>query len=69
MVKIRDSLPLLDGKDVDHDSASMLASLKAGQRQFTQTDTPIISEPASHIINEHTIDTEAWLQSMAKRTN
>lgn len=69
MVKIRDSLPLLDGKDVDHDSTTMIASITASHRHFTHTDLPIISEPASHIIDEHTIDTDAWLASMAKRAN
>ena len=69
MVKIRESLPLLDGKDVDHDSTTMIASITASQRHFTHTDLPILSEPASHIIDEHTIDTEAWLVSMAKRAH
>lgn len=71
MVKIRESLPLIagaGGKEGEQDSASMLASI-TGQRHFTHTDLPIISEPASHIIDEHTIDTEAWLASMAKRAN
>lgn len=71
MVKIRESLPLLDGtggKNGEHDSATMIASI-TGQRRFTHTDLPIISEPASHIIDEHTIDTEAWLKSMAKRAH
>lgn len=68
MVKIRESLPLLDGTDGEHDSATMIASI-TGQRHFTHTDLPIISESASHIIDEHTIDTNAWLASMAKRAN
>ena len=71
MVKIRESLPLIDGSSgkegaSDQDSATMLASI-TGQRHFTHTDLPIISEPASHIIDEHIIDTDAWLVSMAKR--
>ena len=66
MVKIRESLPLLDGKDVDHDSTTMIASITASQRHFTHTDLPILSEPASHIIDEHTIDTEDLLASMEK---
>ncbi|MFW2178480.1 MULTISPECIES: RelA/SpoT family protein [unclassified Moraxella] len=69
MVKIRESLPLLDGSDGEHDSVTMIANLTAKQRHFTHTDLPILSEPASHIIDDHTIDTEAWLKSMAKRAN
>lgn len=71
MVKIRDSLPLVggeNGKHGEHDSATMIASI-TGQRHFTHTDLPIISESASHIIDEHAIDTEAWLASMAKRAH
>ncbi|WP_394260882.1 RelA/SpoT family protein [Moraxella boevrei] len=68
MVKIRESLPLLDGSDANHDSASMLASITA-QHHFSHTDLPIISDSASKIIDEHTIDTDAWLKSMAKRAN
>ena len=69
MVKIRESLPLLDGTDAGHDSTTMIASITASQRHFTHTDLPILSEPASHIIDQHTIDTDAWLVSMAKRAN
>ena len=47
----------------------MIASITASQRHFTHTDLPILSEPASHIIDEHTIDTEVWLVSMAKRAH
>ncbi|WP_319795816.1 RelA/SpoT family protein [Moraxella macacae] len=46
----------------------MLASITA-QRHFNHTDLPIISDSASKIIDEHTIDTDAWLKSMAKRAN
>lgn len=71
MVKIRESLPLVggeSGKNGEHDSTTMIASI-TGQRHYTHTDLPIISEPASHIIDEHTIDTDAWLQSMARRAH
>lgn len=70
MVKVRDSLPLLDGTNTDDDSTTAIASLTAQQDQpVAATDTPIVSEPARQIIDAHTIDTDAWLQSMAKRGN
>ena len=47
-------------EDVDHDTHDDF-EYPASQRHFTHTDLPILSEPASRIIDEHTIDTEAWL--------
>lgn len=66
MVKIRDSLPLINGVDADHDSATMLANI-TGQRHFSHTELPVISDSASQIIDEHIIDTDAWLTAIAKR--
>ena len=66
MVKIRDSLPLINGVDADHDSATMLANI-TGQRHFTHTELPVISDSASQIIDEYIIDTDAWLTAIAKR--
>lgn len=68
MVKIRDSLPLIDGANIEQDSASLVASIANQNQLFEHTSLPIISETARHIIDEHTIDIDAWLQSIAKRT-
>lgn len=70
MVKIREGLPLLDGASTEQDSASLVAGIAARKNQgvHEQTSLPILSEAASYIIDEHTIDTKAWLQSIAKRS-
>lgn len=71
VVKIRESLPLVEGVS-EQDSASLIAginaSLGAEDLRITEhTSLPIISQTASQIIDEHTIDIDSWLEAMAKR--
>lgn len=45
----------------------LLSSPITTQSQLDPTSLPVLSETACQIIDEHTIDTQAWLKALAKR--
>lgn len=64
MVKVRESLPLLDGMNNNADSTTMIANI-TGQRHSV---SDLVLPKSSHqVIDENAIDIDAWIATIAKR--